>query len=178
MKPIKRLLAIVCLLSPTLNYAQNVAINNTGAIGNPSAMLDVFSNNTGLLIPRVSLVATNNASPVTAPATSLLVYNTATSGAGLTQVTPGFYYWDGTQWLRFDAGALPGPDWHIIGNAGTNPTIHFAGTTDAVDFVIRTSNLERMRITAGGNAGIGTSTPGYQLTLGGTGNVFGVQNTA
>lgn len=149
----------------TAAFSQNVAINTTGVVANTSAMLDISSTNSGLLIPRVALTATNLAGPVTAPATSLMVYNTATASAGLTAVTPGYYYWDGTQWVRFITGALPGPDWMVTGNAGTNPAIHFAGTTDAVDFVIRTNNTEKMRITSGGFAGIGISVPVQRLDV-------------
>lgn len=64
-----------------------------------SAMLDVFSNNKGFLPPRVALTATNNPDPVTNPATGLLVYNTATSGADSVKVLPGYYYWDGAKWF-------------------------------------------------------------------------------
>jgi hypothetical protein len=60
-------------------------------------MLDIKSADKGLLIPRVALTNTNSASPITSPATSLLVYNTATTG----DVTPGYYYWDGSKWVRF-----------------------------------------------------------------------------
>jgi hypothetical protein len=178
MNPIKLFFAITAITTSSFVFSQNVAINTTGVVANSSAILDISSTNSGLLIPRVALTATNAAGPITTPATSLLVYNTATASAGITAVTPGYYYWDGAQWVRFITGASPGPAWMVTGNAGTNPATHFAGTTDAVDFVIRTNNTEKMRITSGGNAGIGTSTPGYQLTLGGTGNVFGVENTS
>lgn len=66
-----------------------------------SAAVDITSTKRGMLIPRIALEATDNASPVSNPATSLLVYNTATDGAGATAVTPGFYYWDGAKWVRF-----------------------------------------------------------------------------
>jgi hypothetical protein len=179
MKPFKSLIAGAFCMCTLALYSQNVAINTTGAVANTSAMLDIDATTKGLLIPRVALSATNNNAPVGAGiATSLMVYNTATAGAGNTQVTPGYYYWDGGQWVRFITGALPGPAWMVTGNAGTNPAVNFAGTTDAVDFVFRTSNTERMRITAGGNAGIGTSAPAFLLTLGLTGGVFGVENTA
>src|SRR5688572_22255603 len=146
--------------------SQNVAINTTGLVANNSAMLDVDATNKGLLIPRVALTATNNNAPVGAGlATSLMVYNTATAGAGNTAVTPGYYYWDGVQWVRFITGSLPGPAWMVTGNAGTNPAVNFAGTTDAVDFVIRTSNTEKMRITSGGFAGIGISVPVQRLDV-------------
>src|SRR5690606_34778364 len=66
-----------------------------------SAAVDIGATKRGMLIPRIALEATDNASPVSNPATSLLAYNTATDGAGATAVTPGFYYWDGAKWVRF-----------------------------------------------------------------------------
>ena len=67
----------------------------------PGALLDMNASDKGFLMTRVALVATDNQTPITpSPTTGLLVYNTATSGSGSTQVTPGFYYWDGTAWRR------------------------------------------------------------------------------
>ena len=142
--------------------AQNVAINTTGVIANPSAMLDVSATNMGLLIPRVALTATNAAAPITTPATSLLVYNTATASTGTTSVSPGFYYWDGAQWVRV---LNNGNAWNTQGNYGTTPATNFLGTIDNQSLVFRTNNTERMRILNTGNVGIGTSTPGYTLDL-------------
>ena len=53
--------------------------------------------------------------------------------------------------------------WSLTGNAGTNPTTNFIGTTDAQDWIVKTNNLERMRITATGNIGIGTNNPNFNL---------------
>lgn len=64
-------------------------------------MLDVKSANKGLLIPNVALTGTTDATTITTPAVSLLVYNTAT----IIDVTPGYYYNSGTTglpiWTRF-----------------------------------------------------------------------------
>ena len=53
-------------------YSQNVAINGTGAIAAASAMLDISSTTSGLLIPRMTTAERNI---IGAPATGLLVYD-------------------------------------------------------------------------------------------------------
>lgn len=55
--------------------------------------------------------------------------------------------------------------WQTTGNSGTNASTNFIGTTDGIDFAIRTSNAERMRITAGGNVGIGIAIPTQKLDI-------------
>ena len=99
----KKLLFILLLL-PIILQAQ-VGINTTTP--DASSMLDINATDKGLLIPRVSIPNLNAASPITAPATSLLVYNTnTTTGAG-------FYYWDGTKWTPFTGGTS---HWTKVGN--------------------------------------------------------------
>ena len=49
--------------------------------------------------------------------------------------------------------------WSLTGNAGTNPATNFIGTTDAQDWVVKTNNIERMRVLSGGRVGIGTNSP-------------------
>ncbi len=71
--------------------------------------------------------------------------------------------------------------WSLTGNAGTDPTTNFLGTTDNQPLVIRTNNLERMRISTTGNVGIGISTPTNTLHVKATSNPLrleGVQTTA
>ncbi len=122
---------------------------------NTSSQLELANTNKGILINRVALTATNSASPITSPATGLLVYNTANASTGSTEVLPGFYYWDGSKWVAM--GGTNGRDWSLEGNAGTNPSNEFLGTTDATDLVLRTTDTERMRIIAAGNIGIGNA---------------------
>jgi hypothetical protein len=55
--------------------------------------------------------------------------------------------------------------WNLTGNSGTNPAVNFIGTTDNVDFVIKTNNSERMRITSAGKVGIGTASPTASLHI-------------
>ncbi|MES2285681.1 MAG: phage tail protein [Bacteroidota bacterium] len=128
MKPKKKILTIGIVIITTLSYAQNVGINSTGATPNASAVLDVDAapgNDKGLLMPRVALVATNNAAPVTAPAVSLMVYNTATAGVFPNNVIPGFYYWDGTQWIVFGKPSAPAGE-----------VIAFAGATAPAGYLL------------------------------------------
>tara|TARA_R110000850_G_scaffold182360_1_gene307832 strand:- start:94797 stop:97034 length:2238 start_codon:yes stop_codon:yes gene_type:complete len=122
---------------------------------NPSASLELITDNRGLLINRVLLTSRDNAAPITAPATGLLVYNTNTAGTAPNNVSPGFYYWNGSQWIAMDGTG--GRDWSLLGNAGTNPSQNFIGTTDATDFVLRTNNSERLRASAAGMLGIATT---------------------
>ena len=157
LKKIKFTLLIV--FSTISTYAQ-VGIGTTTPLGS----LDVTSTSDGILIPRVALTNTTTAT-VSTPTKSELVYNTATSG----DVTPGYYYWETTptvasdRWVRLSTAA--GNDWAVTGNAGTNPATNFAGTTDAQDFAIRTTNTERARITSAGSMGIGTNAPNGALDI-------------
>ncbi|MBP2619247.1 hypothetical protein [Chryseobacterium jejuense] len=50
-----------------------------------------------------------------------------------------------------------GNSWNLTGNIATDPAANFIGTTDNQPFVFKTNNDERMRITADGKLGLGTS---------------------
>jgi hypothetical protein len=124
-----------------LASSQNIGINATGATPDASAMLEVSSTNTGLLIPRVALTATNVTSPVTSPATSLLIYNTATAGTSPNNVVPGYYYWSGSAWTPFLVASASGnAAWTLSGNAGTSAATHFIGTTDGQQLILKSNN--------------------------------------
>lgn len=69
------------------SYGQGVGINETGADPDNSAMLDIRSNNRGLLIPRLTKVAKLS---IPAPANGLLVYQI--------DDTTGFWYYDQNVW--------------------------------------------------------------------------------
>jgi len=177
----KVIIAIIAwAIATQVTLAQNVGINPAGTTPNSSSILDLNTGNTftnpngkGLLIPNVSLTSTAAANPVTGPALSLLVFNTATASSGATAVYPGYYYWDGTKWVSL-GGGNGGKDWSLTGNAGTTPSSaaigaavnnNFIGTTDNNAFVIATNNLERMRVSAGGYVGISQVSPGAKLSF-------------
>jgi hypothetical protein len=68
--------------------------------------------------------------------------------------------------------------WSNTGNAGTAPATNFIGTTDAQDLVFRTSNTEKIRLTATGYLGLATTAPisllsNTMINIAGTDN-FGV----
>ena len=133
----RKLTNLVLIISSTLLlniqiYAQNVGINSDGSSPDASAMLDIKSTDKGLLIPRVALTNTSLASPITSPATSLLVYNTATTG----DVTPGYYYWNGNQWVRFATGNISG----LINCSSTNYLIKSDGVNGVCTDIIENAN--------------------------------------
>lgn len=55
--------------------------------------------------------------------------------------------------------------WNLTGNAGTNTSTNFIGTTDAKAFKIRTNNAVRITINSSGKVGIGTSSPVFKLDV-------------
>jgi len=55
--------------------------------------------------------------------------------------------------------------WGLTGNAGTNPTLNFIGTTDNQRLVFRTNNSEKLTILPNGYIGINNPNPGRLLFL-------------
>lgn len=70
---------------------------------------------------------------------------------------------NGTGTLSWAAQSLTG--WSTTGNAGTTAGTNFVGTTDSRDFVMKTNNTERIRITSGGLVGYNAITPTYRLQV-------------
>lgn len=77
--------------------------------------------------------------------------------------------YNGTSWTPANPNGL---FWQLVGNSSTTPSTspigtvvnnNFIGTTDANDFVLATNDLERMRVASGGNVGIGTASPLFNL---------------
>lgn len=138
-------------------YAQ-VGIGTT----NPNAALEIKSSTDGLLIPRVSLVATN-IETIDTPTISELVYNINTSEEGPHQVFPGFYYWNGTLWVPLKSENNNG--WSINGNENINSEINYLGTSDENDLVLKTNSVDRFHIDSDGNIGINETNPDSKIDI-------------
>ena len=154
---LRKILLFLLMLSGMTSMAQiGIQTNSPDA----SAALDIVSTNKGLLIPRVTLTSNlSSPSPVTSPATGLLVFNT-----GANQ-TVGLYFWDGSKWNLFNAGSTSSDYWGLSGNAGTTVGTNFLGTTDNQDMAVYTNNSERMRVMADGRVVIGATAPTYASDL-------------
>lgn len=139
----------------------NVGIGTTSP--DASALLDMSSTGKGVLLPRMTAA---QKSAIASPATGLLVYQT--------DGTAGFYYNGGTPaapaWLQLSPGLAAA--WSLNGNAGTNPSINFLGTTDNQPLVFRQNNVYAGKFHYGlrnyfiGNySGINTTAP-YNIAIG------------
>jgi hypothetical protein len=144
----KGILSTLIILISVSTYAQNVGIGTTS----PAAKLDITSANSGILIPRLALTGTNDATTVPSPVTSTMIYNTATVTGG-NAVTPGFYYWNGSVWVRvIDNNSVPNI-YTADGSLTGNRTV----TMGADNLIFNTSGAGKM--------GIGYASPGAPLEI-------------
>ncbi len=168
MKKLYLLLIVAVLCCFTINAQVGI-----GSIS-PEGELDVISTNHGVIFPRIGLISRNVAPPVFNPqggllAEGTLVYNTATNGPAPYTVSPGYYFWDGSQWVALDGRG--GRDWSLLGNAGTNPAVNFLGTIDNTNLIFRTNNLQRAVVRSDGNVAINNNGDIYtKLYVTNTGN--------
>lgn len=113
------------------NDSKGVTINTDNDIAHPSAILDIKSDNSGVLIPRIAM-----ANRPASPATGLLIYQ-IDNGAG-------FYYYDGAAWksVMSNSGTLAGGT-QVVGANGltVNTTNPASGSADWI------------ALNAGGSAG-------------------------
>ena len=90
----------IVLLGLTISFCQNlyaqIKIGDNPKSLNPDAMLEIESNNRGILFPRIALKSISSAAPLKRFTAGMVVYNTSKSN----DLTPGLYYCDGTKWIR------------------------------------------------------------------------------
>jgi len=125
-----------------------------------SAKLEISSTNKGFLPPRVSLTATNSASPISSPANGLMVFNTVTAGSSPNQVVPGYYYWDATglQWVSLST---------TVGNVQNQGVFRSTSNTNAYSTVStwnsRFNNIAAGDLTVTSNTSFALSNGIYKL---------------
>jgi hypothetical protein len=155
-----KFITILFLFGSNYSFSQ-VKIGNNPTVINPKSILEIESTNKGVLIPRIALTATNNISPfssLSATDESLLIYNTASTGTGSTAVIPGFYYWNGSNWV------LLGSDRNIY---NTNGTLTNNREINKGNYSLTISGAGNTIIN-GGLVGIETTSPKATLDVGGT----------
>jgi trimeric autotransporter adhesin len=149
------LLTVSCWLFAISFSNAQVAINNSAANPNPSAILDLQSGNAGVLkgfLPQAVALTATNVQTITSPATGLVVYNTATAGTTPNNVVPGYYYWTGSAWalvLAPDAGSTGqvltsngggAPSWTSISSASGGTVTSFSSGDLSPLFTTSVSN--------------------------------------
>lgn len=92
-----RTILLVCfgLLSAGVSLYPQVKIGDNPSTLNSNSLLELESTNKGFLVPRINLSGLTNVAPLTAPVPiGMTVYNIGTA------IPTGYYFWDGTRWLR------------------------------------------------------------------------------
>ena len=182
---------------PTLINSSSVLVTGNAASANALTVRqfgggNVFSAQTTTGSTALFVGANGNVGVgTTSPQTALDVNGTVTAGAsgttGRTQVASDAIEIgsgrtvDGTSLIDFHSADATYGDFafRILRNGGANGTVDLVHrgtggfgyyTQEAAAHVWYTSNTEKMRLTAAGNVGIGTASPGYQLTV--TSNIY------
>jgi len=155
MRPITHFCWLLLLALPLAALAQGVGIGTTAP--DASAALDITATAKGALLPRLTAAQRTG---ITAPATGLLVYQA--------DAAAGFYYNAGTPaapaWTRLTTGT----GWSLSGNAGTDSTANYLGTTDAKPLRLGTGGQELARLHPNGALWLGGAprASGYSGLLG------------
>ncbi|WP_291102742.1 MULTISPECIES: hypothetical protein [unclassified Flavobacterium] len=105
MKKITLLSIGLLVLMICTNATAQVGIGTT----TPRGALEINSTTNGFIAPQVALTSVTVAAPVTNPQGGAIiagtfVYNTTTAGTTPNNVTPGYYFWNGSVWIKFNAG--------------------------------------------------------------------------
>lgn len=136
-------LALAICVATTLHFtasSQSLSINTTGAVADPSAILDVTSTTKGVLVTRMDKTQKN---ALAAPANGLLVYQTGPDSIG-------FHYYDlpNTRWVFINASGFATDTiaWKTRGNTGLADTSSFFGNIDNVPLNFRQNNTKAGRI--------------------------------
>lgn len=175
----RRTFAVFAVASLTLRVGAQVAINEDGADPHPSAMLEVTSNGSGVLIPRLTLAQRD---AIANPVTGLLIF---------CNTDQRFHFFGGAGWSVVgvpDGDTDPGNELQSLSRTGTTVTLsHGGGSVDVADAdsspAIELQNLSRdgdlIRLTNGASASLldGDNDPANELqTVSRNGNTLTLSN--
>jgi hypothetical protein len=128
----KTVLLFILLIINQLCIGQSITIVPESPTGN--AVVDLSSTTKGFLPPRMTAVQKG---AVSSPTIGLIIYQT--------DEISGLYIYTGTTWALTGTTANA---WGIAGNAGTNPALHFMGTTDNNDVIFKRNNVRAGKISS------------------------------
>ena len=164
---------VLILFYSVSSFSQNIGINATGATPNNNAILDIASDDKGILITRLTTVARTTLGTALGVADNgMLVYDKDLFV---------FYFWDGTQWVLVGNGAgsddqnltgatLTGTSLQIDIENGTSTTADLSGLIDHDWYEEGTTSPAdniNDNIFTQGNVGIGINTPNSKLDVNG-----------
>lgn len=142
MRTIKKLVLIHMMLILGLSQIDAQVTIGSGDSPDTNALLDLKESGTtstkGLLMPRVALTSTTSYAPMAGHVMGMTIYNTATVG----DVTPGYYYNDGSKWIRLETPAA----WLISGTekvatSSTDSIYHLGHVTIGKNGVVDASAI-------------------------------------
>ncbi len=144
-------------------FSQGVAVNGSGAMANPSAILDIGSTQKGLLIPRLTTTDRDN---IATPAKALLIFNTTNTRFEVNTGTPELPVWEGI--VTLESSAVQSGFWKVGGNVGAQD-INLSGTQNNKSYGLITNNVLRLYVdSVNGRIGINTAQPKASLHIAGT----------
>ena len=175
----KKQLLIIILGAVAIQANAQLKVGANPQTISSGAVLQADANGTrdAFYLPRVALTGTADVATVANPQAGFTVYNTATAGVAPANVTPGYYYYDGSRWIKI-LGSATGTDrsiYDIDGSLSGNRlvtqganTLAFTGSA-ANAFSIDGSTFSVDA--ASHKVGIGTAAPDYNLDINGTARI-------
>ncbi len=126
----KKTITLIFAVLAISSLQAQVKIGENPTTINENSLLEMETKDKGMLLPRVELEETTKFEPLKAHIAGMTVYNTATSG----DVTPGYYYNDGTKWVRLaDANAADATkDAWVDEDAENRVSLNYASLKDNV----------------------------------------------